>query len=897
MSEVNNLEFHIRAKINAEGIDELQQKLNGLSDIANNTGGGLVNQYQSMHGSPSFAQNQADMVAGMSQDQIEKQQAQMRMQAGSIEQIQTQLNEPVDNMRRKLDFYQSMGKNLTTGQLFAGYNDINASYTNAINSNLSWQKFHQEQIGVVGANTEAGQYHSSEMQFRSNAIETLTASKEKALEEYSQLAKGLQQVEGEASKLTKTLSRIFGVMQVMNAVQNIAGYYMKGGVVEAGISAHYQTAFDYTDPLSQYSSSRQAELNERVQRRNYATEEKTTYGGVAQGLGQGMLMGGIALGATPVGWGLGIAGGATMLGGYLYNQYSQNQNTIANTTDTADTDAQLKLYGQVYNAVKPDVDLAMRIGRAQKRGSMRYGSSAYDRHLSKYGILSEQEIGLETEFAGGLGVMDRGVMDDQIAWARANGMSENSLFQFNKASQMTGHVVGTEDLFGATNSAKKFYGSSADPQKIIDLLSKQVELQTQMVQADVNANVENVSYLMNLPSKLFGSGSAYGRPDQLGGRTLGILGSVLQSQDTPTQAYLWGTLHSAGVTGDLSEFAELQKGGLSGNYGQRGLSTILKDLKGKTSGMGSQEQYFLLDSLFKNSPAGFIPQMQNLMNKGYTDVSWEDTKHVKHSERLSWDEFINAKGGDADPEKVKQFRKTTQDLAKDSVDHLSKLNVTLEAIHKRIGLAGEKTITEATIQQAKMLEQLVTGSGDKGGMMDRMTDVLAIGNIEQYKAMVDKGVLTKEEALKIIPDKYKGIFRGMFKSVEKGVRGYVPPSSIQQVETPTETQGQKNRGKLGDLERKAQGGSVSMGEPYFIGEEGMELLVPHGHGTIVNNNQVKEAIGQNNETQAGIMSLLAKINHTLNYGRGGDSAPVINLNLQGSNPREVWEMQNSTVRA
>ena len=75
---------------------------------------------------------------------------------------------------------------------------------------------------------------------------------------------------------------------------------------------------------------------------------------------------------------------------------------------------------------------------------------------------------------------------------------------------------------------------------------------------------------------------------------------------------------------------------------------------------------------------------------------------------------------------------------------------------------------------------------------------------------------------------------------ERGLERYQPPASSNRSTTPTPSQPEVQRGNM-----RARGGPVRARVPYWVGEEGPEIFVPHQHGAILNNrvSQVLSRIG------------------------------------------------------
>jgi hypothetical protein len=69
-------------------------------------------------------------------------------------------------------------------------------------------------------------------------------------------------------------------------------------------------------------------------------------------------------------------------------------------------------------------------------------------------------------------------------------------------------------------------------------------------------------------------------------------------------------------------------------------------------------------------------------------------------------------------------------------------------------------------------------------------------------------------------------------------------------------------GSMGLFGKKAGGGAISANRPYLVGEVGPEIVVPRSSGTVMSNNQLREA---------------------MSTSAGGTSAPQLNMTFQTTN--------------
>lgn len=133
-------------------------------------------------------------------------------------------------------------------------------------------------------------------------------------------------------------------------------------------------------------------------------------------------------------------------------------------------------------------------------------------------------------------------------------------------------------------------------------------------------------------------------------------------------------------------------------------------------------------------------------------------------------------------------------------------------------------IVEGLMQQATEIENLTRLEEERQSLMDSVNGTLEGG----FMAMV-KGTKTVGEAFK---DMAAAILEELFRVlvVQKLVAGF------------TGSPGGVGIGGLFGGGKRASGGSMMSGQPYLVGEQGPELVIPRHSGTVVNANQTAGAM-------------------------------------------------------
>ena len=148
-------------------------------------------------------------------------------------------------------------------------------------------------------------------------------------------------------------------------------------------------------------------------------------------------------------------------------------------------------------------------------------------------------------------------------------------------------------------------------------------------------------------------------------------------------------------------------------------------------------------------------------------------------------------------------------------------------------------IVEGLMQQATEIENLTRLEEERKSLMDSVNGTLEGGFMAMVKGTQTVGEAFKSMAAAILEE----LFRVLV--VQKLVAGF------------TGSPGGKTLGNL-FVGPRASGGSMMSGQPYLVGEQGPELVIPRHSGTVVNANQTAGAMAgsggitvQNNITVTG----------------------------------------------
>ena len=132
-------------------------------------------------------------------------------------------------------------------------------------------------------------------------------------------------------------------------------------------------------------------------------------------------------------------------------------------------------------------------------------------------------------------------------------------------------------------------------------------------------------------------------------------------------------------------------------------------------------------------------------------------------------------------------------------------------------------IIEGLVQQAEEIENLTRLEEERKSLMDSVNSTLEGGFLDMVKGTKTVGEAFRDMAAAIIEE----LFRVLV--VQKLVAGIT---------------GSKGGTGLGGLfgGKRASGGSMMSGQPYLVGEQGPELVIPRHSGTVVNANQTSGAM-------------------------------------------------------
>lgn len=448
----------------------------------------------------------------------------------------------------------------------------------------------------------------------------------KAKDELVEWRKEIDNAERSTAGLFQQLKSV-GVFALGGLAVNEA---MSLAKTNAQIGARYKTAFDLGSPLGMYSEYERAELFEETRRRS---QYASTIGGVLGGIG-GFMLGG--------GWG---AAAGAYFGGQIGNEIADN----FNIGSQAEKEAELKFLQQSLGKLSEFVSAGQSydVIRAKLRGS---GVTSGNLGLG-YGLSGEAAMRLG--FASMRGSFDEDLFTEQTTFARAMGIAREQIYGLNRSARMTGQDVGISGLHTAWQYAKSHYGEGVTSQRVIEVLHEIRRLNEEQLKLNAKADAKDVNKMLEIPEMIFGD-TAYGGMTDKGGQTLGLLGTMMNPSSRAEEAFLFAAMG----TDNIREFNEMMKGGIFQNGS---LGKILEFTKERYSN-NPTSQYWILDTLLKGEPQGFV--------SGLTDLMQDDEK---------FNDFITRyNSGSKSESDVRELMEDYKIRAKENTSRTEMMNENLE---------------------------------------------------------------------------------------------------------------------------------------------------------------------------------------------------------------------------
>lgn len=431
-------------------------------------------------------------------------------------------------------------------------------------------------------------------------------------EAFKELIDGLDKTTTATEGLVETIKKL-GFFALGAQVGQFAMQY---GTLQAQIGARYQSAFDLTSPINNFSENIQAQLFERTQ------EREMGYRGVGGLIGGGI--GGI-LGAIPTlgfGVGAGIAGGVgigQMIGGWLAG--------VTNIEEQGQVAEFLKFLGQTAGIGESAVNADRGYSIGELTGEVRYGDQFRGRKVAGYGIAPQEELAYKAMFGDSLRGFDEDLFEDQTLFARQFRLDPSSIYQMNQLTRFTGERIGSQQLSEGRDLAQRIYGEDASTERTIDVLKAIKDINMQMLRFDEKADFETSRRIAELPGLIMGKDSPYGKIAEMGMDTIGALQGLGQGQDPISQVMLY---QAYGEADPINYMRRMQRGFLGkGGENAKDIFSMLRRIGQIDPYMA--EMYLLqmipnadineeLSGIFTSKDSSRYDEIQNALSEKGADV-------------------------------------------------------------------------------------------------------------------------------------------------------------------------------------------------------------------------------------------------------------------------------------
>jgi hypothetical protein len=719
--------------------------------------------------------------------------------------------------------------------------------------------------------------------------------------------------------------------------ESIVGYREK--LVKAQIGATYETAFSY-DAMGSFTTGKQAQFSEWERTKRYDTDKEvarlntgTAWTAGLGGVGAGMIAGSLF---SP-GVGTAIGAGAGFLISQFGGKEAEQKKLDAETEITkrqGQLQGELKMVNDLIAAMAPHVAAFRSWDTSSMRQRARQGGISVPNQIGY--LQREQEIQEELAFGDAAGYYDPQEFRRSYSYARSQGLQGSQVYgtqrhRFMLGSSGDGNISELDFVKRVTES---MYGNAVDPKKQLEVLESIRNIQLDMLKLNIKADTENARSIADIPRLLFGEGSTYGRINEMGGTSIDMLKQMTTPKGMAHEALLYQLLEAP----DLIKFEEFKKGGILNNpeMGGKFFGNLGKMMN--SGELSEYDQYFMLNNLAQ-VPQGMLPHFQKLLSEGQVDVTRGRFKKVgteylldDKGEYLGGQQqsdgsikYKDDKGADLYEPYSKEHEKATVTLQqlidkmkdggkytelfgntlKDGADAQATLARKYETVAGKFVSASEmiaKSLNEQSIgigagassihaSLTSLSNAFIATAATLPKLMDNMQNAMNLSIGYYLKNMIDKGVIkvdTEQQLLDLLY-KWAGKDAGMLR--RSVFENYFPNKNTTKTERDPEDR--VGSGTSGGPGKRARGGIVFPHQQYLIGEEGAEIFIPDVAGTIVNNNQMKQAgsleQGNSNEILSvlhGIKYLMAEI-----INRRKQEQPL-NVTVVNNTPDNYWESRN-----
>lgn len=587
-------------------------------------------------------------------------------------------------------------------------------------------------------------------------------------EAMGELAGGFAQAKEESNSFFNALLMFENLKNLISSAREIASFYIQEPVVESRIQAKYRTAFDYQTPIGMYSETEQAQMFDFSTRRQREAQK------------QGMFW---KTGMLGLGGAIGTLGGApgVMVGSLLGNTIGSiiDESFKAGAEEeiiTAESKMQeeLKLISQIMGIVQPRVQKFREYDRAVTLETARLGSRAGFRQAGDLGYTGVEEVQLETAFSGAIGRFSPELFREQTVFARAKGLAPEQVYSLNNFSRLTGERLDLGELAAGERMTGRLYGQDYDNIKIIEVLSAIRDINLQQLQLNIKSDSQAGHIMANIALKMFGEGSPYGRIDQLGGKTLEVLGGLFQPKNLPHEAFIYSMMGTPG----LVEFEEMKRGGLF-QLNAKGEPEVFNRMMTGLRGMGEMmtpaQMALMLQGMTGVVPQGMIPQLTELFTTGGMNVE-------RRRGRMTDGIFSEDKEGDTveiirdgkityerATEENKKYRVTIQELttntgelntafrnlresyeteAQKNISATEKLMTAIDEVQRGIGAKWTGLMAKMEIESEKFMKIL----SESPKIYEKIESTIDLGLIRMAKSFVDKNIISQDKAVELLKE-------------------------------------------------------------------------------------------------------------------------------------------------
>jgi hypothetical protein len=721
--------------------------------------------------------------------------------------------------------------------------------------------------------------------------------------------------------------------------ESIVGYREK--LVKAQIGATYETAFSY-DAMGSFTTGKQAQFSEWERTKRYDTDKEvarlntgTAWTAGLGGVGAGMIAGSLF---SP-GVGTAIGAGAGFLISQFGGKEAEQKKLDAETEITkrqGQLQGELKMVNDLIAAMAPHVAAFRSWDTSSMRQRARQGGISVPNQIGY--LQREQEIQEELAFGDAAGYYDPQEFRRSYSYARSQGLQGSQVYstqrhRFMLGSSGDGNISELDFVKRVTES---MYGNAVDPKKQLEVLESIRNIQLDMLKLNIKADTENARNIADIPRLLFGEGSTYGRMNEMGGTTIEALKQMTSPTSLAHEALLYQLLGAPGII----KFEEFKKGGIENNP-EMGAEFFTNFGNLMSSGVGGTEQYMIIENMLKNMkvPQGMIPHFKELIADGKVDVTRGRYKKVG-SEYLLDDKGEFLKGQKQTDGTIKDKDEKGADLYEPYSKEHEKATVTLTQFIDKLASGGKytelfgntlkdgadaqitlqrkyETIANKFVSSSEMIarslneQSIGIGAGASSihasltslsntftatamtlpKLMDNMKDAMDLSIGYYLKNMIDKGVIkvdNEEQLLKLLEKwlgtgtykVYSDVFSDRYKNENK-------------TDTKRDPENRVGSGTSGGPGKRARGGIVFPHEEYLVGEEGAEIFIPDTAGTIVNNNQMKQAGSMEQVSNNEMLSVLHSIKYMMVeiINRRKQEQPL-NVTVVNNTPDNYWESRN-----